>query len=52
MATVDRATQAQENKRVIELLEQGLSTEQIHCRTGIHKRRILRTKAKLAQPVA
>jgi uncharacterized protein YerC len=52
MATVDRTQKIQENERVTELLKQGLSTEQIHRRTGVHKRRILRVKAKLGQPVA
>lgn len=49
MAITDRAQNKRENERIVELLKQGLTTEQIHLRTGAHKRRILRVKAKLKQ---
>jgi hypothetical protein len=50
MAITDRAQQKRENERVAELIRQGLTTEQIHRRLGVGKRRILRVRAKLKQP--
>jgi len=50
MASTDREQYRRENERVAVLLREGLTTEQIHRRTGVHKRRILRIKAKLKQP--
>lgn len=49
MPITDRAQLQRENERIAELLKQGLSTDQVHQRTGAHKRRILRVKAKLKQ---
>ena len=43
------AERKQVAKRVAELLKQGLTTEQIHQRTGETKRQILRIKAKLQE---
>lgn len=37
----------QRRARVRELLKQGLTTKQIHYRTGAHERMILRVRAKI-----
>ena len=45
------AQNQQINDRVVQLLKQGLTTDQIYRRTGVAKRRILRIRAKLKQTI-
>lgn len=47
MTIAERQQRKIVRKRVIELLQQGLTTEQIHQRTGETKRQILRIRASL-----
>lgn len=47
-----RAEREQVRIRVVELLKQGLTTEQIHQRTGENKRQILRIRDSLKQQPA
>jgi uncharacterized protein YerC len=49
MPIIDRTLQAKRRKRVVELLKQGLTTNQIAERTGVGNRQILRIRKKLEE---
>jgi uncharacterized protein YerC len=49
MAISDRAMQAKQRERAMELLRQGLTTTQVRERTGLHARAVLRVKKKLEE---
>jgi hypothetical protein len=49
MPLIDREFRKKQNARVLELLREGLTPKQVHLRTGVGERQILRLRKRLKE---